>query len=212
MPRTRIKLVVLIILIATAVAGGFWAYGVHQKPEKTASPNEPKIPASVATAERKDFPIYLSSLGDVQAWNTVTVRSRVDGEITKIAFDEGQFVKQGDLLIQIDPRPFQAALDQATAKKTQDEANLDLASGRLDAVLADKFVILPWLEKSDEGKCCQVIGMDVRDPKYFGTGIGAGMRKDDRDLKTLVDQGIAAIRANGTYDRVNAKYFPFSLY
>lgn len=124
MPRTRIKLVVLIILIATAVAGGFWAYGVHQKPEKTASLNEPKIPASVATAERKDFPIYLNGLGDVQAWNTVTVRSRVDGEITKIAFDEGQFVKQGDLLIQIDPRPFQAALDQATAKKTQDEANL----------------------------------------------------------------------------------------
>lgn len=105
-PRTRIKLIVFFVLIVTAAAGGFLAYGVQQKPQKTASQDEPKIPASVATAERKDFPIYLNSLGDVQAWDTVTVRSRVDGEIIKIAFDEGQFVKQFDLLVQIDPRPF----------------------------------------------------------------------------------------------------------
>jgi multidrug efflux system membrane fusion protein len=71
-----------------------------------------------------DFPVYLNGLGTVQAYNTVTVRSRVDGEITKIAFKEGQIVKEGDLLIQIDPRPFRAALDQATAKKAQDEASL----------------------------------------------------------------------------------------
>jgi multidrug efflux system membrane fusion protein len=60
----------------------------------------------------------------VQAWNTITVRSRVDGEIMKITFEEGEFVNQGDLLVQIDPRPFQAELDQATAKKAQDDANL----------------------------------------------------------------------------------------
>ncbi len=79
-------------------------------------------------------------------------------------------------------------------------------------MLGDKFVLLPWLEKSDEGKCCQVIGMDVRDPHSFAAGIGAGMRKEDQDLKFLIDQGIAAIRADGSYDRVNARYFPFSLY
>ncbi len=95
---------------------------------------------------------------------------------------------------------------------TQDEANLDLASGRLDAVLADKVVMLPWLEKSEDGKCCQIVGQDVSDPKFFGEGIGAGLRKQDADLRALIDKGIADIRANGTYDRINAKYFPFSIY
>ncbi|GBD48213.1 lysine/arginine/ornithine ABC transporter substrate-binding protein [Methylopila sp. Yamaguchi] len=95
---------------------------------------------------------------------------------------------------------------------TQDEANLDLASGRLDAVLGDKTVMLPWLEKSEAGKCCQVIGQDIRDEKYFGEGIGAGLRKEDVELKELIDKGIAEILADGTYEKINAKYFPFSLY
>lgn len=126
MPGTRIKLFLWFVFITAAVSAGIWAYHAHEtKLEKTADKHQDeKIPASAATAKREDFPVYLESLGDVQAWNTVTVRSRVDGEILKIAFDEGQDVKQGDLLVQIDPRPFQAALDQATAKKTQDEANL----------------------------------------------------------------------------------------
>jgi multidrug efflux system membrane fusion protein len=113
-------------IIAAAVSTGIWAYDVHEASLKNTAHNheDKRIPASAATAKRMDFPVYLDSLGDVQAWNMVTVRSRVDGEILKIAFDEGQDVKQGDLLVQIDPRPFQAALDQATAKKTQDEANL----------------------------------------------------------------------------------------
>lgn len=95
---------------------------------------------------------------------------------------------------------------------TQDEANFDLASGRLDAVLADKLVQLPWLEKSAEGACCQVIGPDMTDPAYFGRGIGAGLRKGDDDLKALIDKAIAEIRADGTYARINAKYFPYSVY
>jgi multidrug efflux system membrane fusion protein len=82
------------------------------------------VRVSVATAEKADFPVYLTGLGTVQAFNTVLVRSRVDGQIDKIAFTEGQLVKQGDLLAEIDPRPYQAVLDQAKAKKEQDEANL----------------------------------------------------------------------------------------
>lgn len=82
------------------------------------------IRVTVAPVEKTDFPVYLTSLGTVQAFNTVVVRSRVDGQIDKIAFTEGQLVNQGDLLAEIDPRPYQAALDQAKAKKEQDEANL----------------------------------------------------------------------------------------
>ena len=88
------------------------------------------IVVSVTPAKRADFPIVLESLGQVQPYNTVLVRARVDGEIVKIAFKEGQIVQQGDLLAQIDPRPFQAALDQAVAKKAQDEATV--ANAKLD--------------------------------------------------------------------------------
>ncbi len=82
------------------------------------------MPVTIAKATKSDMRIFLPGLGTVQALTTVTVRSRVDGEIQKIAYQEGQFVNKGDLLAQIDPRPFQAALEQATAKKAQDEANL----------------------------------------------------------------------------------------
>jgi multidrug efflux system membrane fusion protein len=88
------------------------------------------IVVSVTPVKREDFPVVLQSLGQAQAYNTVLVRARVDGQIMKIAFSEGQMVKQGDLLAQIDARPFQAALDQAVAKKAQDEANL--ANAKLD--------------------------------------------------------------------------------
>ncbi len=88
------------------------------------------IAVSVTPVERADFPLVLEGLGQVQAFNTVLVRARVDGQIDKIAFNEGQMVKAGDLLARIDPRPFQAALDQATAKNAQDEANL--ANAKLD--------------------------------------------------------------------------------
>ena len=88
------------------------------------------IVVTVTPVKRADFPVVLQSIGQVQAYNTVLVRARVDGQIMKIAFNEGQMVKRGDLLAQIDARPFQAALDQALAKKSQDEATL--ANAKLD--------------------------------------------------------------------------------
>src|ERR1700761_6866772 len=119
------------ILLALVVAGAGY-YGWHrfhgERPEAVAGAaqkgSRSAVRVSVATAEKADFPVYLTGLGTVQGFNTVLVRTRVDGQIDKIAFTEGQLVNQGDLLAEIDPRPYQAVLDQAKAKKEQDEANL----------------------------------------------------------------------------------------
>src|ERR1700677_4102525 len=124
-----------------APALGVYARRAHEMlPSSATKPPEPPAPAqaqgpapilvSVAPVKRADFPVVLESLGQVQAYNTVTVRARVDGQILKIDFNEGQNVNEGDLLAEIDPRPFQAALDQAKAKETQDKANL--VNARLD--------------------------------------------------------------------------------
>lgn len=112
-------------LAAVLVAGGVYAvWPKHPGGDKSAKGSTPGVPVTVAAVTKEDFPVYLVGLGTVQGFNTVTVRTRVDGQINQIAFKEGQFVKEGDLIAQVDPRPFQAALDQANAKKTQDEANL----------------------------------------------------------------------------------------
>jgi membrane fusion protein, multidrug efflux system len=95
------------------------------------------IPVTAGRAEARDVPDYLEGLGTVQAFNTVSVKSRVDGQITKVLFQEGQEVKTGDPLFQIDARPFQAALEQAQAVKQKDEAQLK--SAQLDLQRYEKL-------------------------------------------------------------------------
>ena len=127
-----------VLFVAVIAVGGYYGwYRFHgaEAAAKTeaaqkAAARQPAVPVSLTAVEKADFPVYLTGLGTVQAFNTVVVRTRVDGQIDKIAFQEGQAVSQGDLLAEIDPRPFQAVLDQAKAKKTQDEANL--ANANLD--------------------------------------------------------------------------------
>src|SRR5260221_8999836 len=109
-----------------------WRVAFH-KPADAASHNTPPtIAVDMAAVGHTDVPIYLQGLGTVQAFYTVTVTARVDGEIQKIAFTEGQTVHKGDLLAQIDPRPNQAAYAQAVATKARDTAQLANAKRDLE--------------------------------------------------------------------------------
>ena len=132
----KYKTIISLAVIGVAAAVG-WHWWTNQPAAAPAASNKPAaVSVDTAVASRQDVPIYLTGLGTVQALNTVTITPRVDGQIQKIAFTEGQDVKTGDLLAQIDPRPFQAALDQQIAKKAQDEASIENAKRDLQRFTA----------------------------------------------------------------------------
>jgi membrane fusion protein, multidrug efflux system len=128
----------LVVAILVALFGSYlgWQYFVEPTGANTVSSGKvagpAPIPVTIARVQQTEFPVYLNGLGIVQPFNTVTVRSRVDGQITKVAFKQGRMVNEGDVLVQIDPRPYQAALDQAVSKKAQAEANLKNAKLNLE--------------------------------------------------------------------------------
>ncbi len=101
------------------------AFAIAATPPPPARPAAAPVPVVVARARVEDVPIYLSGIGTVQAYNTVSVKTRVDGEITQVLFQEGQDVKAGDPLAIIDPRPFAAQLAQAKATREKDQATLE---------------------------------------------------------------------------------------
>jgi membrane fusion protein, multidrug efflux system len=131
-----------VIVLAVIAALGFWYYrgsktsteaqssaGAGQGGQgKAAGRGGPggafTVPVVVAAAQRGDLPVYFNGLGTVTAFNTVTVRSRVDGQIVRINFTEGQMVRQGDSLVEIDPRPYQVQLEQAEGQLAKDQAQL----------------------------------------------------------------------------------------
>jgi membrane fusion protein, multidrug efflux system len=123
------------VVVVVLVVGGIWYYrgtqATAQNPPGAAGADPrrgaggmPAVPVVVAAAQHGDLPVYFNGLGTVTAYNTVTVRSRVDGAIVKVNFTEGQFVHEGDALVEIDPRPYQVALEQAEGQLAKDEAQL----------------------------------------------------------------------------------------
>ena len=121
---------ILIAALVIAGAAGLWVGVGRDNSVPAASAVAPAVPITEALAESRDVPIWISGIGSVQALNTVTVKVRVDGQLDRVAFTEGQDIHRGDVLAQIDPRPFHAQLKQAQANKAKDEAQL--ANARLD--------------------------------------------------------------------------------
>src|SRR5690242_15686239 len=132
--KRRPRRVFVLIALLALIGGGYFAWSQHSSPpaktDKSAQ-TPSKVPVSVTTAQSTDFPLYLYGLGTVTPPNSVTVASQVTGVVTNVAVKQGQLVNKGDLLAEIDPRPYQAALDQAKAKLAQDQATLANAQGIL---------------------------------------------------------------------------------
>jgi membrane fusion protein, multidrug efflux system len=143
----RLAVVLTVIVVTSYVA---WHYAVaDRQPDvrvgASATPGpgagSALIPVTIASGQTADFEVYLNGLGTVQPYKTVTVRSRVDGEIIKVDFRQGRMVREGDVLVEIDQRPYKAAFDQALAKKAQDEANLANAKRDLERYISLKEAV-----------------------------------------------------------------------
>jgi multidrug efflux system membrane fusion protein len=160
------RLQILVVALIAAGAGTLWV-GLerdHLAPAaSTAHPaGAPAVPITEGRAESRDVPIWLSGIGSVQPLNAVTVKVRVDGQLERVDFAEGEDIHKGDVLAQIDSRSFRAQLKQAQANKTKDEAQL--ANARLD------------LERSTK---LEARGRGIQaDPRYSASaGDGTGGRR-----------------------------------
>src|ERR1700722_9423007 len=130
------------VIIGLACAGYIFLQVTHRPRASSIATAEEGVPVIAAVAQAQDVPLIVRGIGTVQAYNMAVIRTRVDGAIVKVSFKEGQDVKEGEPLFQIDPRPFQAALEQAQAARQKDEAQL--AGAQLDLDRYEKLIGSGW--------------------------------------------------------------------
>src|ERR1700730_2067780 len=147
-----------VLLIAALAAGGLYFTHFHALEKGGAAPPPPPVPIVSGTVAQHDVPIYLSGVGTVVAYNTDVVRSQIQGQIVSINFTEGQTVHAGDLFAQIDPRPYQAQLDQYTANRDRDQAQLGNAQANLNRYtpLLAKGFATPQLVDTQKAQVAQI--------------------------------------------------------
>ena len=163
-----------------------WISGVRARQaaaKAAAAAAHQSVPVSATAAKQGDLPMYVTAIGTVTAFNTVTVKSRVDGQIIKIPFTEGQMVHEGDLLIQIDPRPYQVQLTQAEGQMARDKANL--VNGQV------------LLERDKQLFAQNIIAKQDLDNQLALVGTYAGTVKNDQGL-------IDAADLNLTYSKITS--------
>ena len=143
-----------VLLIAALAAGGLYFTHFHALEKVDAAPAPPTVPIVAGTVAQHDVPIYLTGVGTVIAYNTDVVRAQIQGQIVSINFTEGQTVHAGDLLAQIDPRPYQALIDQYTGNLERDQAQLINAQANLKryTTLGDKGWATPQLLETQQAQ------------------------------------------------------------
>jgi multidrug efflux system membrane fusion protein len=161
----RWLLVLSCVLVTAGIGAAIWFWPVSPPVDKAAQLREANqiIPVVAAPAVKRDMPVWLDGLGTVQAYQTVTVKTMVDGPLIAVEVKEGQDVLAGDVLARIDPRVYQAALDNAVAKKALDEANL--ANARLDLARYQKLVVTNYAtaQQADTQKAMvEQLGAQIR--------------------------------------------------
>src|ERR1700687_990448 len=157
MRRVRIIQTALLTVVLVGGVGFALMWGSASK-SSAAPPASPPVPIVAGTVAQHDVPIYLTGVGTVVAYNTVVVRSQIQGQLVSIDFTEGQTVQAGDLLAQIDPRPYQAQIDQLTANRDRDQAQLTNALANLDRYtsLAQKGDATPQLMDTQKSQVAQL--------------------------------------------------------
>jgi multidrug efflux system membrane fusion protein len=154
------KIIVTTAILTVVLAGGGFLYFKRSQhsPQATAAELSPAVPVIAAAVISKNVPIYLRGIGTVIAYNTDIVRSQIQGQLTQITFTEGQTVKAGDLLAQIDPRPYQAEIEQLTANRDRDSAQLMNAEANLSrySQLGDKGYATPQLVDTQKAQVAQL--------------------------------------------------------
>ena len=187
-PRSRrVALVATCLAILTAGGAVYWYWMQGPNPaHATRPPARAAVPVNVATAVRQDIPLYVTGLGTVQASFTIAIHSQVNGKLQEVLFTEGQQVKKGDVLARIDPPLFQAALDQAKAKKAQDEAQLTSADKDLTR---SKTLVLQNVTSQ------QIV--DQQQGKAISSGFGRGRPGSDPNRGAQLDYTSITAPSNG---------------
>jgi multidrug efflux system membrane fusion protein len=141
--RSWLRRVFWVLLVVAIIGAAVWYYPRPESQPKTGGRNQGPAPVAVATVQKGDMPVTLSGLGTVTPLATVTVKTQINGYLTEVAFQEGQMVKKGDFLAQIDPRPYQVALEQAEGQLAKDQAllkNAQLDLQRYNTLVAQNSI------------------------------------------------------------------------
>jgi membrane fusion protein, multidrug efflux system len=223
-PATRTRwwlYAILCVLVTAGIGTAIWLWPVPPRDDKDAKLKAANqiIPVVAVTAVTRDIPVWLDGLGTVQAFQTVTVKTMVDGPLVSVGFREGQDVHAGDVLARIDPRIYQAALDSAVAKKALDEANL--ANARVDLTRYQKLVVTNYAtaQQADTQKAmvaqleAQVrqdqAQIDTAQAQLSYTTIASPL--DGKVGMRLVDQGNIVHAADATGLLVITQLWPISV-
>src|SRR3982075_999900 len=192
--RRKIVISAALLIAILAIGGGLAVTHKFpfERPAPQAAATPPVVPVIAGTVTQHDVPIYMTGVGTVIAYNTVVVRSQIQGQLVSINFTEGQTVRTGDLLAQIDPRPYQAQIDQLTANRDRDQAQLTNAIANLNRYtpLEQKGYATPQLLETQQAQVSQLQNAIKSDQALIDA---ANVQLSYTRLTSPID-GIAGIR------------------